>query len=132
MRKLRSSVEGMTMVTTLMSYAMAILNTGEIHPLTTSWCCFPCQYQNPAVQHERPALFKQLGSAQFRHGGEITVLAVAPNKKLVASGGLDGIVKIWDVHTGRLLQLLSMSRTSIRAVSFSQEDRKSTRLNSSH
>jgi hypothetical protein len=58
--------------------------------------------QPPPTAAIRPELVLQVG-----HTSYVDALAVSPNGRFIASGGLDGAVKIWDAHSGRLLRPLN-------------------------
>jgi WD40 repeat protein len=40
------------------------------------------------------------------HAGQVLSVAYAPDGATLASGGDDGVVRIWDAHTGQQLQQL--------------------------
>src|SRR5438874_1890680 len=48
------------------------------------------------------AIWRQ-GSTRLRHPGGVSCLAYAPDGKLLASGGFDGAVRLWDTATGKEL-----------------------------
>ncbi|MEN8142344.1 MAG: hypothetical protein ABFQ82_01950, partial [Thermodesulfobacteriota bacterium] len=54
------------------------------------------------------------------HDGEVSSVAISPDGKLVASGGLDGKIKIWDGDDGKLLQTLG-ENLEISTVAFSPD-----------
>ena len=79
----------------------------------------------------------------------VTSVAISPDGRLVAAGSLDFYIRIWDVQTGLLIERLKGHKDSVYSVAFTPdgkglvsgsldktlkqwEDRKSTRLNSSH
>ena len=53
------------------------------------------------------------------HRGTITALAVSPDAKLIATGGSDGVVRIWDPASGKLLHALFGHPTYVRGLSWS-------------
>jgi RNA polymerase sigma factor (sigma-70 family) len=46
----------------------------------------------------------RLGTARFRHGGWVHCIAYSPDGKLLASGGEDQVVCIWEAATGKELR----------------------------
>ena len=50
--------------------------------------------------------FARLGSAAWLHPDQPLALAVHPTGKEVASGGSDGIVRVWDAATGKVLHTI--------------------------
>src|SRR5437764_8047204 len=43
----------------------------------------------------------RLGSTRFRHGGPIQHIALSPDGKLLATSGMDRVIRLWDAGTGR-------------------------------
>jgi WD40 repeat protein len=43
----------------------------------------------------------RVGTPRFRHGATVVSVAYTPDGKSVATGGLDGVVRVWDAATGR-------------------------------
>src|SRR5262249_22647676 len=43
----------------------------------------------------------RIGTLRFRHCATIVSVAYAPDGKSVATGGRDGVVRVWDAVTGR-------------------------------
>ncbi|MEZ4662531.1 MAG: NB-ARC domain-containing protein [Caldilineaceae bacterium] len=54
-------------------------------------------------------------------GAEILTLAFSPNGALLASGGNDGAVYLWDAQTGRLVQVLKGHTQRISCLSFTPD-----------
>jgi RNA polymerase sigma factor (sigma-70 family) len=48
----------------------------------------------------------RLGTVRFRHGGIVNSVAFSPDRKTLVSGGQDGVARIWDLATGKLLHRL--------------------------
>lgn len=52
----------------------------------------------------------RLGSTRFRHGSQVWAVSLSPDGKLLASAGRDGIVKLWEADTGKLLHSMTKGR----------------------
>lgn len=57
------------------------------------------------------------------HGGFIHAVAFAPNGRLVATGGNDRIVRVWNATTGELVQTLEGHEDAVLSAAFSPDDR---------
>ena len=53
----------------------------------------------------------------------VTSVCISPDGNLVAAGSLDTIVRIWDVHTGQLIERLKGHRDSVYSVAFTPDGR---------
>lgn len=51
----------------------------------------------------------------------VTSVVMSPDGKLLAAGSLDTIVRIWDAHTGQLLDKLKGHKDSVYSVAFSPD-----------
>jgi len=56
-------------------------------------------------------------SALAGHSHYIVSLAFAPNGKILASGGADEMIKLWDIETGKVLEHLSSPQLTMIAIS---------------
>ncbi|MGH7173034.1 MAG: WD40 repeat domain-containing protein [Gemmataceae bacterium] len=65
--------------------------------------------------------FARLGSTRFRHSDKVWCLAFSPDGKTVASGGLDEVVRFWDVKTGRQLRLSSRYSGAVAGLAYSPD-----------
>ncbi len=86
----------------------------------------------PAQERERtdshddplpPGAVARLGSVRWQHPGEIAALAFSPDGKVLASGGSEGLVCMWDVSSGRKLRSLRHGRR-VDALAFSADGRR--------
>ena len=50
---------------------------------------------------------RRIGTVRFRHGDGVLSLAYSPDGKILASGGRNEPIHIWDAATGQLLRLLN-------------------------
>jgi general transcriptional corepressor TUP1 len=53
----------------------------------------------------------------------VTSVCISPDGNLVAAGSLDTIVRIWDVHTGQLVERLKGHKDSVYSVAFTPDGR---------
>ena len=58
---------------------------------------------------------------QTGHSGSVNSVAYSPDGKLLASGGSDGVIKLWHVPTGSELRALSGHADAVRSVAFSPD-----------
>jgi RNA polymerase sigma factor (sigma-70 family) len=70
-----------------------------------------------------PEAVARVGTVRLRHGGRVTCVAFAPGGKLLATGGYDNAVAVWDVATGKERARLTGHQTGIEAVAFSADGR---------
>ncbi len=67
---------------------------------------------------QKPELAIQTG-----HSGYINAVAYSPNGRIVASGGVDQTVKLWDVETGLEVRTLRGHSSAVQALRFSPDGR---------
>jgi RNA polymerase sigma factor (sigma-70 family) len=48
-----------------------------------------------------PAALARLGTVRLRQGGQVSALSLSADGKLIASGGVDNVARLWDAATGR-------------------------------
>jgi WD40 repeat protein/uncharacterized caspase-like protein len=58
---------------------------------------------------------------QSNHAGKITSLAASPDSNWVASGSVDGTVKLWSNPSGLLVRTIPVTSSWVRAVAFSPD-----------
>src|SRR5579859_1437376 len=56
-----------------------------------------------------------------RHTGTVMCLAFSPDGKTIATGGVDGIIRLWDGKTGRFEESLPTRRDPVRCLAFSPD-----------
>lgn len=60
---------------------------------------------------------------QTRNSKDVVPLALTPNGRLLAAGGWDGAVRVFDVHSGQRVGLLKGHRTPVHAVDLTPDGR---------
>jgi|GEM_PF-1021532 len=90
--------------------ALSIISSLFVPPTTRA--------QNVAVQIKR---FKPELVVQTGHSGEIASMAISPNGKMIASGGADQTLRLWDIETGKELHVFSGHKTRIGSLAFSPD-----------
>ena len=63
----------------------------------------------------------RLGSLRLRHGGAAGALGLSPDGKLVATGGVDRQIRLWDATTGKELRRWDASQGAIGLLLFSPD-----------
>ncbi|MBS1788481.1 MAG: PD40 domain-containing protein [Acidobacteria bacterium] len=67
---------------------------------------------------QRPELAIQTG-----HSARVNAVAYSPNGRIIASGGVDQTIKLWDVETGLELRTLRGHTAAVQALAFSPDGR---------
>src|SRR5688572_5698931 len=69
------------------------------------------------AQQQSHLLKRTLG----RHGGEVTSVAFSPDDRVLASGGADDRVILWDVETGTVVRFSSENKEQVESIAFSPD-----------
>ncbi|MGK7925182.1 MAG: WD40 repeat domain-containing protein, partial [Spirulina sp.] len=74
---------------------------------------------------EKAIKIRQFGSGQLvrslRESYKILTIAFSPNGETFASGGSDGMARLWDLKTGKVLQIFTGHDEFVSAISFSKD-----------
>src|SRR5579884_1475541 len=93
----------------------AIAGTGELSPRLVMANPIPAN----ATDDPLPAgAIARLGSMRFRHGAVVNGVAFSPDGKILASGGDDSTIRLWDRATGRELRALRGHQGAVTALAF--------------
>ena len=57
------------------------------------------------------------------HIGKVLAVGISPDGRLLASGGSDGVAKIWDIESSSLLNVLPSKTPAVYTVTFSPDGR---------
>ncbi|MFO0927737.1 MAG: serine/threonine-protein kinase [Gemmataceae bacterium] len=76
--------------------------------------------QDPPAETESPGI--ALGFYPLEHSTTVSRLQFSPDGKLLASGGEDGVVKVWDVKTGKERATLPQ-RSKVANLAFSRDSK---------
>jgi RNA polymerase sigma factor (sigma-70 family) len=63
----------------------------------------------------------RLGTARFRHGGGVDCIVYSPDGKILATGGSDEVIRLWDAATGLPLRVLQDHQGHVHALAFSSD-----------
>src|SRR5262245_49375148 len=85
----------------------------------------PAQGQPPGGEKEKQPgpqampkdALERLGTVQWRHGSRILCLAYSPNGRILAAGGGDDPIRLWDTDTG--LELRNCPEPWVNAIGWS-------------
>lgn len=80
------------------------------------------QEQEPNAAPAKPlpsGALQRFGSTQFRHGNPIQALALSPDGRILAAGGGNDPVRLWDSSTGQ--ELRRLKDTWVQALAFSPD-----------
>jgi RNA polymerase sigma factor (sigma-70 family) len=68
-----------------------------------------------------PGAVARLGTVRLRHGGSIHAAAFSHDGRLLATGGSDKMVRLWDAATGKPVAVLRGHTQTVTAVAFSPD-----------
>lgn len=92
-------------------------NHSFVKPLFVGCCVIGCWLSLAiSVRAQKPELAIQTG-----HSARINAAAYSPNGRIVASGGVDQTVKLWDVESGLELRTLRGHSSAVQALRFSPD-----------
>src|SRR5260370_32596843 len=63
----------------------------------------------------------RLGTTRLRHQGEVTALAFSPDGKMLASGGKDKLICLWETATGKEIRRFRGHGAPIGSLAFSPD-----------
>lgn len=99
------------------------ISDGQSIQVPTGSYAIAASEREPFVPRPLPARFT-VPRETFREGsGPVQLCAVSPDGKLLASGGWDGTVKLWNVTTGAVPTSFSVTTRSLRALAWSHDGR---------
>jgi WD40 repeat protein len=78
------------------------------------------RYGDPLPQNA----LRRLGTVRFRHGGQIYAVACSPDGKTIASGGLGGVIRLWEAASGKPIRTLRGQGTNVFSLMFSADSQQ--------
>lgn len=81
-----------------------------------------------AQRHWEHAYLRQLANGKSRvlvgHAGAVNEIAVHPDGSKLVSAGADGVIRLWDLHSGTLVRLLTGPVVAMESVQFSPDGKR--------
>lgn len=65
-----------------------------------------------------PGAMARLGTVRMRHGGGVCCTAFSPDGRILASGGEDQAIRLWDVATGKPMRALMGHQHQVNSLAF--------------
>jgi len=71
-----------------------------------------------------PGALGRLGTVRFRHGSQLSALAFSPDGKIIASGGLQSPIRLWDANSGKPCGTLVGPKACVFSLMFSADGKR--------
>lgn len=110
MQKLQVVAAGLLAIALLGAGAVGLVASNAAPPEVARQALAAPSTEEPKADAEPlPAgAVARLGTTRLRHAGQIESTAISPDGSLLASGGQEGIVRLWDVSTGKPVREFSI------------------------
>ncbi|HYV39888.1 MAG TPA: WD40 repeat domain-containing protein, partial [Gemmataceae bacterium] len=102
--------------------SLMILAASEIQERETRGAVSAQDKAKKGIDGALPAgAIRQFGTSAFLHEGKVSGVAFSPDSKLMASGGKDAMVRLWDVVGGKEVHSFPAHRYGVITVAFSPD-----------